>query len=136
MESRNLISSKLDLSLLVIRSTIGMSFLAHGIAKILTFSEAAAFFGSLGLSSWWLVLVLVAEICGGLAFIAGVCVEWFGIILATIMLVSVVLVTMVNGISHLLEINLVLLFLSIALSFNGPGLYTVKQLFVRKAALN
>jgi len=136
MESCNLISSKIDLSLLVIRSTVGMSFLAHGISKILAFSDTSIFFGSLGLSSWWVILVLLAEICGGLALIAGVCVEWFGVVLATIMLVSVILVTMINGVSNLLEINAVLLFLSIALSFNGPGLYTVKRLFVRKGALN
>ena len=58
MTIHNLISSKTDSALLIIRSTVGLSFLIHGMLKVLHFQNATDFFGGLGLSSWRLPLAM------------------------------------------------------------------------------
>jgi uncharacterized membrane protein YphA (DoxX/SURF4 family) len=135
MTIHNLISSKTDSALLIIRSTVGLSFLIHGMLKVLHFQNATDFFGGLGLSSWWLLLVLSIEIVGGILFLAGLFVEWVGIAFAIIMIVATMLASIIHGISGGLEINLILLFSAIAISLSGPGVYTIGYFFGRKIVL-
>lgn len=58
----------------VLRVTLGILFLAHAGLKLFVFTPAgtAQFFGSLGLPGALAYLVILAEILGGLALIAGV----------------------------------------------------------------
>src|SRR3712207_2658494 len=59
---------------LILRITLGILFLAHAGLKLFVFTPAgtAQFFGSLGLPGALAYLVILAEIVGGLALIAGV----------------------------------------------------------------
>ena len=58
---------------LILRVTLGALFLAHAGLKIFVFTPAgtAQFFGSLGLPGFLAYLVILAEVVGGLALIAG-----------------------------------------------------------------
>lgn len=57
----------------VLRLSLGIMFLAHGLLKVLVFGPAgtAGFFGSVGLPGALAYLTIVAEVGGGLALIAG-----------------------------------------------------------------
>lgn len=59
---------------LVLRLTLGVMFVAHGLLKVLVFTPAgtAGFFASLGLPGWLAYPTMGAEIIGGLLLIAGV----------------------------------------------------------------
>jgi len=59
---------------LVLRLTLGVMFVAHGLLKVLVFTPAgtAGFFASLGLPGWLAYPTMGAEILGGLLLIAGV----------------------------------------------------------------
>jgi putative oxidoreductase len=59
---------------LVLRLTLGVMFVAHGLLKVMVFTPAgtAGFFASLGLPGWLAYPTMGAEILGGLLLIAGI----------------------------------------------------------------
>ena len=59
---------------LLLRLTLGVMFLSHGLLKIFVFTPAgtAGFFASLGLPEWMAYATIMAEVSGGLLLIAGV----------------------------------------------------------------
>lgn len=63
-----------DAAALILRVSMGLLFLAHGLVlKLLTFTPAgtAAYFESIGYPGFVAYLVIAGEIAGGLALIAG-----------------------------------------------------------------
>jgi putative oxidoreductase len=77
----------------LLRISQGLLFLAHGaILKLGTFGLAGTmgFFGSLGYPPVLGAVVIVAEILGGLALLAGVAVRWVSLGLLPVMLGALV----------------------------------------------
>jgi putative oxidoreductase len=68
---------------LLLRITLGVFFLAHGLVKVFVFTIPGfiKFFDSIGYPAWVAYLVLLAELGGGLALIAGLWVRWISLIL-------------------------------------------------------
>lgn len=66
-----------DLAALILRITIGIMFLAHGLTKLLVFTPAgtAQFFASLGLPEFLAYLTIVFEIGGGICLVLGILVR-------------------------------------------------------------
>ncbi len=66
-------ASQTDLAALILRVSLGALFLAHAGLKIFVFTPAgtAGFFQSLGLPGPLAYLVILVEVLGGLALIAG-----------------------------------------------------------------
>lgn len=64
---------RIDLAALVLRLTLGTMLVAHGLLKVLVFTPAGTvqFFQSIGLPGPLAYVVIVAEVFGGLALIAG-----------------------------------------------------------------
>jgi putative oxidoreductase len=58
---------------LLLRLTLGVVFVAHGLFKVLvlTLPDTAAFFGAHGFPEWTVYPVFVAEVLGGAALVAG-----------------------------------------------------------------
>jgi putative oxidoreductase len=58
---------------LLLRLTLGIVFIAHGLFKVLvlTLSDTAAFFVAHGFPGWTVYPVFVAEVLGGAALVAG-----------------------------------------------------------------
>lgn len=85
----------------IIRIITGIIFLAHGLQKLLGFGFAgtAGFLGSLGLPAAGLlaVLLIAAEVLGGIALILGIGTRYAGIVLAVDMLVALLTVHLPNG---------------------------------------
>jgi len=72
----------------ILRVTLGALFLAHAGLKIFVFTPAgtAQFFGSLGLPGFLAYVVILAELVGGLALIAGFHARWVALALIPILL--------------------------------------------------
>jgi putative oxidoreductase len=62
-----------DYAALVLRVSLGVMFLAHGLLKVLVFTVPGTvqFFGSLGLPAVFAYATIAAEILGGIALIVG-----------------------------------------------------------------
>jgi putative oxidoreductase len=74
---------------LLLRVTMGVMFLAHGLLlKVLTFGVAgsAGFFASIGYPAYFAHIVIVAEILGGIALILGVWVRPVALLFLPIMI--------------------------------------------------
>ncbi|PVE24960.1 LysR family transcriptional regulator [Microvirga sp. KLBC 81] len=73
---------------LILRVTLGALFLAHAGLKIFVFTPAgtAQFFGSLGLPGFLAYVVILAEVVGGVALIAGFYARWAALALIPILL--------------------------------------------------
>lgn len=69
MENRNV-----DLAALVLRVSLGVMFIAHGLLKVMVFTlpGSAQFFASVGFPGWMAYVVTFAEIAGGVALLAGI----------------------------------------------------------------
>ena len=75
---------------LLLRLSLGVIFLAHGLLKIMVFTPAgtAGFFASLGLPGWLAYPTMGAEVIGGLLLIAGVQTRFVALALMPILLGS------------------------------------------------
>lgn len=67
-------NSQVDLSSLVLRIALGVLFIAHSLLKILVFTVpgTVAFFASIGLPGVLAYPVIVGELLGGVALLAGI----------------------------------------------------------------
>ena len=77
-------------AILLLRLSLGLLFLAHGLLKLLVFTlpGTAQFFASVGLPGFMAYLVAPAEIVGGLMLIMGLYTRWVAIALFPILLVA------------------------------------------------
>ena len=69
MNNRNI-----DIAALVLRTSLGVMFIAHAMLKIMVFTlpGTAQFFASVGFPGWMAYVVTFAEIAGGIALLAGI----------------------------------------------------------------
>jgi len=73
---------------LILRVSLGLMFLAHGLLKLLVFTlpGTIGFFEQVGFPGWTAYLVTIAEIGGGVLLIAGVAVRVVSIALIPVLL--------------------------------------------------
>lgn len=73
---------------LVLRVTLGVAFLAHGLLKVLVFTVPGTvqFFGSLGLPAVVAYATIAAEIVGGALLVLGVYSRWVALALVPVLL--------------------------------------------------
>lgn len=73
---------------LVLRITLGVAFIAHGLLKVLVFTVPGTvqFFGSLGLPAIVAYATIAAEIVGGALLILGVYSRWVALALVPVLL--------------------------------------------------
>ena len=87
--------------LVFLRVAVGLVFLAHGAQKLFVFGVAgtADIMGKLGipLSTLAAVVVIAAELLGGLAILLGVYARWAGVVLAIEMLVAIPVARLAGG---------------------------------------
>jgi len=77
---------------LVLRVSMGVMFIAHGLLKVLVFTPAGTvgYFESLGLPGFFAYLTIVAELLGGAALVAGVLTRWVSLVLIAPVLGAIV----------------------------------------------
>lgn len=117
----------MDLGLFLVRLGLAVVFIVHGIGKFANMAGSTAFFAGLGLGELFVYLVGIVEILGGLAMLLGIWTRIAGWGLALVMLFAIILVKGALGFSGGYEFDLVLLLTSLAVSFMGPGNFTVEK---------
>jgi putative oxidoreductase len=73
---------------LVLRLSLGVLFIAHGLLKVLVFTlpGTAQFFGSVGFYGWLAYPVVLMEIVGGTLLIAGVATRYLSLLFLPILI--------------------------------------------------
>ena len=91
MENR-MTTRTVDYAALLLRVSLGVIFLAHGLMKILVFTPAGTvgYFASLGIPEAFAWLTMAAEAGGGLLLIFGVQVRWVALLQLPVILGALV----------------------------------------------
>lgn len=119
----------------LLRVVTGVTFLAHGLQKLLMFGVdgTAGFLASVGIPAAGLAapLLIALEVLGGLALILGLFTRYAGAALALNMLVALLTVHIANGFfvdAGGFELVLMLGAASLALTLFGSGAYALDSL--------
>lgn len=91
-------SQSAELGAFILRVSLGVLFLAHGLMKVFVFTipGTVGFFQSLGYPAIFAYLTMLGEIGGGLLLIAGVYTRWIALALVPL-LIGATLVHISNG---------------------------------------
>ena len=85
---------------LLLRLTLGVMYLAHGLLlKVLTFGIAGTvgFFASIGLPAWLAYATIAGEVLGGALLVLGVRSRWVALALTPTLLGAIIWVHAANG---------------------------------------
>lgn len=87
-----MITTNNDISALIVRASLGLMFLAHGLLKFLVFTlpGTAQFFDSVGFPGWTAYIVAPAEVLAGIALLLGWQSRWVALASLPILLGSIV----------------------------------------------
>lgn len=117
----------------LLRSSLGVMWLAHALLKLFVFTlpGAAAFFESIGFAGWMAYPVFFAELAGGLALLLGVYARQTALLLVPVMAVAA-WVHMPNGWVHTSagggwEYPVFLIFSSISVWLIGDGSFALRR---------
>lgn len=127
-------------SLLALRLVVGVIFLAHGWQKVgMGVDGVAGFLGSLGfpLPVFFAILLIIAEVVGGLFLILGLFTHWTSKILAIVSIVALVSVHLAKGFfisEGGFEFILLILVSSLVLMTMGGGKFALDDKLAKKAA--
>ena len=138
MRARLSSSLRLDAALAVLRTMIGVIFVAHGAQKLFVLGPEAVgeAFGQAGIPFSGLVAPLVGavELLGGLALIAGLTTRLASAGLAVVMLGAILFVHLPAGffLPSGVEFALALLGATVALALAGPGDLSLDAVLARR----
>lgn len=119
------------LGLLVLRLTLGSVFLVHGIQKLSNMEMVIGFFGMIGIPAFLAWVVALVETVGGVAVILGAGTRIASSLLAVIMLVVIIFVKKGQGFQAM-ELDIVLLGLSLGIALIGTGKYSVARMWYKQ----
>lgn len=115
-----------DVGLLFLRIAVGVTFIAHGVAKFQNLEGTVGFFAGLGLASFFAYLVATVEVAGGLAVLLGIFTDIAGILLAIVMVGAITLVKFSKGFLGGYELEAVLFLAALGIAFAGAGKYALR----------
>lgn len=127
-----------DVGPFVLRLATGVIFAMHGYQKLMGgIDPLAGFLGSLGfpMPAVFAVLLIVAELGGGILLILGALTHWTAKILSVVALVALVTVHLNNGFfvnAGGYEFILLILAASVSLVFTGAGKWSVDQVLAKQ----
>lgn len=132
-----------DVAPLVLRVAVGVVFAVHGADKLFNMgiSGTAGFLGSLGfpVPEVFAVLLIAAELVGGIALIVGLCTHWAAKVNLVVAIVAFATVHMANGFSIQdggYEYIMVLAAALFSLMVTGAGKYSLDaKLFSKHEAV-
>jgi putative oxidoreductase len=123
---RRFLPYNLDVALLILRLTLAIVLLYHGVPKIMNFSAAVGGFQTMGLPapSLTAAFALLAEVVGGLLILLGVAVDLAALLVIIDMLGAIALVHWANGFDFTKggwEHPFTVLMMALVLALAGPG---------------
>lgn len=119
-----------DMAFFILRLAVGIPFIYHGYMKVENMPSTIKFFQTLGFMSFFAYLVAWGEFIGGMLVILGIFTTILGTFFAIEM--AVVVLQIHSAIYGKSELELGLMFTSLALAVGGPGRYSLKHLFCKK----
>lgn len=126
---------------LLLRTALGIMFIAHGLLKLLVFTPAGTvgFFESLGVPGWFAYPTMGAELIGGVLLVLGVQTRAVSLALLPVLVGSIVLVHGANGWLYTnehggWEYSAFLIVAAIAQALLGNGALSLSSVFGRKGA--
>ncbi|WP_378956523.1 DoxX family protein [Pelosinus sp. sgz500959] len=108
-------------SMLVLRVSLGVIFLAHGLQKISGFEGIVAFFASIGLPAILAYVVTAIETIGGACLILGLFTRAAAVGIIMIMLGAIFTVKLSKGFLNGYEFDVSLLAIAMALVLSGSN---------------
>ncbi len=134
-------TTQFDIATLILRSSLGIMFIAHGLLKVLVFTlpGTVQFFESVGFPGWLAYVVAYSEIGGGVLLIVGVYTRVVALAFIPILLGSLFvhigngwLFTNANG---GWEYPAFLTGISVVVALLGSGKFAVSVPFLNKGAV-
>lgn len=122
-----------NLSLLILRLTIGVLMAYHGYKKLIGFENYMTQFPDpLGLGiSLSLSLVIFIELIGGIGVLLGLFTRFFAFGICITMMVAVFIVHS-KDLFHMKELAIVYMLVSISILFSGGGKYSIDTIIRKK----
>jgi putative oxidoreductase len=128
---------------LLLRTSLGVMFIAHALLKILVFTPTGTvgFFASLGVPGWFAYPTMGAELIGGVLLLAGIQTRIVSLALVPVLIGSIVLVHGGNGwlfsnANGGWEYPLFLTMAALTQAMLGDGAYSLRSVFTRKQAVH
>ncbi len=135
----NCASRAADLAPFLLRVVVGVIFAVHGYQKLMMgVPGVSGFLGSLGfpVPDVFAVLLIAAELVGGILLILGLFTHWAAKILAFVAIVALVTVHLKNGFSLATggyEYILLIFVASVSLMITGPGKWSLDSMMKKHA---
>ena len=128
---------------LLLRTSLGVIFIAHALLKILVFTPAGTvgFFASLGVPGWFAYPTMGVELIGGILLVAGIQTRVVSLALVPVLIGSIVLVHSGNGwlfsnANGGWEYPLFLTMAALVQASLGDGAYSMKTVSDRKETVS
>jgi putative oxidoreductase len=106
---------------LPIRILAGITFIIHGLPKLLNIAGSEVFFGKMGLPPDLAMLIGLLEVIGGVALIVGILTRVASILFIIEMIGATIVAKLSKGFVGGYEFDLLLMSISISLLLTGPG---------------
>lgn len=125
--------NKYEVSILILRLVLGISFLMHGVAKFQGGIEnTVGWFGSIGLPGFLAYVVALIEIVGGIALVLGLFTRLVSVLFALVMAGAVIKAKLAagflgNGQGAGYELDLAFLAMAVAIAITGSKAYALDQ---------
>lgn len=110
-----------NFGLFILRVVLGGVFMYHGITKLMGMSGVVGFFGSIGLPAFLAYVVAIIEAVGGLLVVLGLWTTLISFLFAIIMLGAILKAKLSAGTFKAVELEFVLLAMSLTTAFSGGG---------------
>jgi putative oxidoreductase len=117
---------------LPIRILAGITFIAHGVPKLLDPAMTQGFFGNIGLPPELAIPIGLLEVVGGFAILIGVLTRIASILFIFEMLAVTFLVKISEGFVGGFEFELLLMAISVSLLLTGPGRLSIEYDILRR----
>ncbi|WP_414841084.1 DoxX family protein [Enterococcus saccharolyticus] len=110
-------TTRLTVSLVLVRVILGVSMLMHGISKVSDLAGTVGFFSSLDVPAFMAYLVILIEIVGGIFMIIGLLVPLVALGFVVVLATAMFLLGLNRGYVGGVELEVILIVLSIATGF-------------------
>ena len=116
-----------EFSPLPLRIIIGITFIIHGLPKLIGVGKTQGFFGHMGLPPELALPIALLEVVGGIVLIIGLLTRIASILLIIEMIGAILTAKISKGFVGGYEIDLLLMFIAISLLISGPGRISIER---------
>ena len=128
--------NRTEVSILLLRVFLGVSFYIHGLAKFKKgLDNTADHFGSLGLPEFLAYAVAYIELFGGIALVFGLGSRIVSILFGIIMIGAILTVKLSAGFLGGYELDIAYLIIAILITINGSKIFALDHLLFRSGNL-